>query len=198
MEKSTWATYRLLWRSPTASQSHCRSPHSWISVLRWEWSELDSGMAPEMASVHSEMVAGKVSEFETASGLPLESKLIGHICFEEMHDVWLAPLLIGLRFVWNGRDSRPGGVFSWLEVLISLCQGLWCNLPLLKLAPLVIDRPYVEATCLVTRYSRPTFGYACAHSTTRVHATVQRRGSQPLTQGPSLLTELMQPGHTAT
>jgi len=34
-------------------------------------------------------------------------------------------------FVWNGRDSRPGEVLSWLEVRISLCQGLWCNLPLL-------------------------------------------------------------------
>jgi len=34
-------------------------------------------------------------------------------------------------FVWNRRDSCPGGVLSWLEVRISLCQGLQCNLPLL-------------------------------------------------------------------
>jgi len=36
-----------------------------------------------------------------------------------------------LFFLWNGRDSRPGGVLSCLGVQISLCQGLWCILPLL-------------------------------------------------------------------
>jgi hypothetical protein len=46
-------------------------------------------MASEMASVRSEMVAGMVSELEIekASGMPSESKLIGYICFEEIHDV---------------------------------------------------------------------------------------------------------------
>ena len=133
-ERSTWATYRLLRCSPTASQSHFRSLPSWCSVLRWEWSGMDSGIASEMDSVRSEMVAGMVSELEMekASGMPSESTLIGHICFEEIHDVWLATLLLCLRFfVWNGRDSRSGGVLSWLGVRISLCQGLWCNLPLL-------------------------------------------------------------------
>jgi len=87
-------------------------------------------------------------------------------------------------FVWNGRDSRPGGVLSWLEVRISLYQGLWCNLYLLWIAPLVIDRPYVDATCLVTRYNRHIFAYACTHSTTRAHATVQHFGPyrQPIHQ----------------
>jgi len=80
MERSTWATYRLLRCSPTASQSHCRSPHSWSSVLRWEWSELDSGMALEMASVRSEMVTGMVLDLEMASWMPSESKLIDWAC----------------------------------------------------------------------------------------------------------------------
>jgi len=43
--------------------------------------------------------------------------------------------LIGFSFpfstvlVWNGCNSRPGGVFCWLGVWISLCLGLWCNFP---------------------------------------------------------------------
>jgi len=34
-------------------------------------------------------------------------------------------------FVRDGRDSYSGGVLSWLEVQISLCQGLWYNWPVL-------------------------------------------------------------------
>ena len=43
-------------------------------------------MASEMVL---EMVAGMVSELELemASGMPSESKLIGHVCFEEIHNV---------------------------------------------------------------------------------------------------------------
>ena len=33
------------------------------------------------------MVMEMVSELEMASGMPLESKLIAHVCFEEIHDV---------------------------------------------------------------------------------------------------------------
>jgi len=52
-------------------------------------SGLELGMASEIASVLSEMVARMVSglEQEKASGMPSESKLIGHIRFEEIHAV---------------------------------------------------------------------------------------------------------------
>jgi hypothetical protein len=50
-------------------------------------SGLELGMASEMAAVHLEIVPGTVSELENASGMPWESKSIGHICFEEIHDV---------------------------------------------------------------------------------------------------------------
>jgi hypothetical protein len=42
-----------------------------------------------MASARSEMVAGMVSELEmdNASGMRSESKLIGHISFEDIHNV---------------------------------------------------------------------------------------------------------------
>jgi len=141
-ERLTWATYQLLRCSPTALQSHCRSPPSWSCLLQWEWLELNSGMASGIASglesvMESGMVLWIVTEMvselerEMASGMLSESKLIGHVYFEEIHVVWLSPLhLCWLFFLSNGRDSRPGGVLSWLEVQISLCQGLWCNLPL--------------------------------------------------------------------
>jgi len=50
---------------------------------------LESVMALEIASVHSEMVMEMESELELemASGMPLESKLIGNNCFGEIHDV---------------------------------------------------------------------------------------------------------------
>jgi hypothetical protein len=35
----------------------------------------------------SGMVTEMVSEVEKASGMPSESKLIGHVCFEEIHVV---------------------------------------------------------------------------------------------------------------
>jgi hypothetical protein len=50
-------------------------------------------------------------------------------------------------------------------------------LPFLKLAPLVIDRSYVDATSLVTQYNRHTFSYARTLSTTRAHATVHHFGA---------------------
>jgi hypothetical protein len=48
--------------------------------------ELELGMASEMTSVRSEMVAGMVPELQMdmASGMLLESQLIGHVCFEEV------------------------------------------------------------------------------------------------------------------
>ena len=52
-------------------------------VLGWE---LD--MASEIASQYLEMVTGLVSELEIASGMAPESKLIMHICFEEIQDIW--------------------------------------------------------------------------------------------------------------
>jgi len=188
--------YRLLRCSLTASHSRCWSPPCSSSVLQCEWSELapglDSGMASgmalgmaselqlwinsKMASVCSILVAGTVSvlEMEKASGMPSDSKLIGHLFFKEIHIVWLASLLICLlSFVWNRCDSRPGGVLTWLEVWISLCQGLRYIVLILLLAPLVINRPYVGATCLDTRYNRPTFTYTRTHSTTWAHVTVQ-------------------------
>jgi len=84
IEWSTWATYRRLRCSPTASPSHCQCPPSWSSVQRWEWLELDSGtasglelgMAWELASVRSEMVTEMVLELQMASGMRSESKLI--------------------------------------------------------------------------------------------------------------------------
>jgi hypothetical protein len=39
-----------------------------------------------------------VLDMEKASGMPSESKLIGHVCFEEIHNVSLAPLLLCLLF----------------------------------------------------------------------------------------------------
>jgi len=39
--------------------------------------------------------------------------------------------------------------------------------------PLVIDRPFVDATCIIIRYNRHTLAYTCTHSTTGAHATVQ-------------------------
>jgi len=50
---------------------------------------LELGMASEMASVRKEMVTGKVSELELemASGMQSESKVIGQVCFEEIHNV---------------------------------------------------------------------------------------------------------------
>jgi len=54
-------------------------------------SGLELGMASEMASICSDMVSeivtGMVSELGMASGMPLESKLIVHACFEEIHAV---------------------------------------------------------------------------------------------------------------
>jgi hypothetical protein len=46
-------------------------------------------MAPEMATVYWELVAGMVSELEIekASGMPLEIKLIAHLSSEEFHNV---------------------------------------------------------------------------------------------------------------
>jgi len=66
------------------------------------------------------------------------------------------------------------GLFSWLEVQISQCQGLWCNLHLLKLAPLVINRPYVNATSHVTWYNRHNFAFACTYWSTQAHPTIQQ------------------------
>ena len=61
-------------------------------------SGLELGMALEMASICTamvlEMVAGVVSELEIASEMPSERELIGHPCFEGIHAVGLAPLLI--------------------------------------------------------------------------------------------------------
>jgi hypothetical protein len=66
-------------------------------------SGLELGMASEMASVRSEMVTGMVLELELekVSGMPSESKFIGHICFEEIHDVLLAPLVLCLLFLFE-------------------------------------------------------------------------------------------------
>jgi len=56
-------------------------------------SGLELGMASETASVQLEMVSGMVTEMvselemEKSSGMPSESKLIGHVCFEEIHNV---------------------------------------------------------------------------------------------------------------
>jgi len=47
-------------------------------------------------------------------------------------------------------------------------------LPHVQLAPFVIDRPYVNGTCLITQYHRHTSASAHTHSTTWVHATVQQ------------------------
>jgi hypothetical protein len=47
------------------------------------------GMPSEMAWARSEMVAGMVSELhmEMALGMPSECNVIGHFCFEEIHDI---------------------------------------------------------------------------------------------------------------
>jgi hypothetical protein len=74
---------------------------------------------------------------------------------------------------WQSLDWKSL-LLSRLGVWISLCQGQWCNLPLLPLAPLVINRPYVDVTCHITRCSRHTLGYVRTHSTSRAHATVQQ------------------------
>jgi hypothetical protein len=52
-------------------------------------SGLELKMAPEMATVYWEFVAGMVSELEIekASGMPLEIKLIAHLSLEEIHNV---------------------------------------------------------------------------------------------------------------
>jgi len=56
-------------------------------------SELKLQMSSEVVSVKSEMVSEMVAnmvlelEMEKGSGLPSESKLIGHICFKDIHDV---------------------------------------------------------------------------------------------------------------
>ena len=92
-----------------------------------------------------------------------------------LHNVWKIELLEPQK-AYSGISNPSPQLLSCLEVLISLCQWLWCNLPLLKLAAWVIDRLYVDATCLVTRYNRHTFAYACAHSTPRAHATIQHQG----------------------
>jgi len=85
------------------------------------------------------------------------------------------------RWAWEDQShvsfrewSEWPWLLSWLEARISPCQGLWCNLPPVKLAPIVIDRPYVNATCLITRYDKHSVAYARTHSTTRAHATVQQ------------------------
>jgi hypothetical protein len=95
-------------------------------------------------------------------------------------------------FVWNWRDSRPGEVLSWLEVRISLCQGLWFDLHLLKLVPLVIDQPYVDATCLNTRYHRSTIAYARTHSTTQVDASVELNIHPDPAQTETQMTDLVE------
>ena len=50
-------------------------------------SGFELGMALDMALVRSEMVTVMVSELEKAFGLPSETKLIGHVCFEEICNV---------------------------------------------------------------------------------------------------------------
>jgi len=81
MERSKWAMYRLLRCTPTTSQSHCQCLPAGSTVLRWEWSGLELGMALEMASVCFEMFVGMVSELPMASGMLMGSKLIGHVSF---------------------------------------------------------------------------------------------------------------------
>ena len=54
-------------------------------------------------------------------------------------------------------NSGDLSVMSWLEVRISLWQGLWCNLTLFLLAPWVINWPCVAVTCLTIWYNRHTF-----------------------------------------
>ena len=127
MERWTWATYRLLRWSPTASQSRSRDPPSWSRVTRWEWSESDSeilsGLEFAMASETAlEMVMEMVSKLEPemASWILLESNLIGHVSFQVVQKVHLDALhLCLLFFVWNGRDSHPGGALSWLSTDIT-------------------------------------------------------------------------------
>jgi hypothetical protein len=48
---------------------------------------LEFGMVFEMVNICSEMVAGMVSQLEMASGMPVESKLIGHVYFKEIHNL---------------------------------------------------------------------------------------------------------------
>ena len=134
MKRSTWAMYRLLRWSPTASPSHCQSPPSWRSLKRWEWSVLDSEMASELElEMVWGMVTEMVSELEMAIGNADGKQIdwLGTFVLRRstLSDWLLFPFVYW--FVSNGRDSRPGGVLIWLEVRISLCQGLWCNLPLL-------------------------------------------------------------------
>jgi hypothetical protein len=52
-----------------------------------EMAGLHWAMALEMASVRSEMVTQMESDLEKASGTPSEKKLIGHVCFEDIHIV---------------------------------------------------------------------------------------------------------------
>ena len=56
-----------------------------------------------VSRISAEMVTEIVLELELemASGMPLESKSIGHICFEDIHNVWLAPLLLCLLFLFE-------------------------------------------------------------------------------------------------
>jgi hypothetical protein len=65
-------------------------------------SGLEFGMVSESPLVQSEMVWGMVLEIvlelEKASGKPSQSKLIGHVCINEIHVVCLAPLLLCLLF----------------------------------------------------------------------------------------------------
>jgi len=48
-----------------------------------EYSEIVTGMVSDS----SEAVTGIVSERDKALRMPLESKLIGHFCFDVIHDV---------------------------------------------------------------------------------------------------------------
>jgi hypothetical protein len=54
-----------------------------------------------MASVYWEMVSEMVTqlglELEMGSGMAFKRKLIGHVCFVEIHAVWLALCLIYLH-----------------------------------------------------------------------------------------------------
>jgi hypothetical protein len=50
--------------------------------------EMPSGLKLVMESkMVLEIVTENVVELEMASGMPSESKLIGHVCFEEIHIV---------------------------------------------------------------------------------------------------------------
>jgi len=123
---STWESLFMAWSGPRTFG---------MALLRTSWFRLDSWrhLSTEDCS-SSRIKTWSLPQLFCTSMISLPVLMracLGTFVLRRstLYD-WLL-FSFGYCCVWNGRDSCPGGVLRWLEVRISLCQGLWCYLRLL-------------------------------------------------------------------